>query len=93
MLFRSTQPIPSLTANDLTPPKPQAKPQAVVEQPQQIEQVAPAVAAKEITLKDIHDVLMQLNKNMAEMVQHTDSIKDNSRKQISATKSISNNRF
>lgn len=83
----------SITTPDITPPKPveQSKP---VEQPKPAEQ--PAVAApvaKEVTLKDLHDALMQLNKTMGQMAQHTDAINNNSRKQVQATQSLSGNRY
>ena len=53
----------------------------------------PAPVAKDMTLKDIHEALMQLNKTMTQMAHHTDTISSNSHKQIKATKSLSDNRI
>ena len=82
-----------ISAQDVTPPKP-------IEQPKPAEQVKPAeqlvVAApvnKEVTLKDLHDALLQLNKTMGQMAQHTDAISSNSRKQVQATQAASGNRY
>jgi hypothetical protein len=63
----------------VVPPKPQEQPATMM--------------VKEITLKDLHDALMQLNKHMIEMAQHTDKISTNSQKQISATRSLSQDRL
>jgi len=72
------------------PPTPLPKPVESQQPAPQLQQ--PQVVEKQVTLKDIHDDLMQLNKAIAEMVHHTDQINNNSRKQISATKSLSNSR-
>jgi hypothetical protein len=86
---------PSISAQSLkhteqhTAPKP-----PVIEPPKPVEQPKPLVAAiHETTLKDLHEALMQLNKTMGQMAQHTDNISSNSRKQIDATSSLSNSRW
>jgi hypothetical protein len=82
-----------ITAQDVTPPKPAEQPQPAA-QPQPVAPpVVQAPVAKDVTLKDLHDALMQLNKTMGQMAQHTDDISNNSRKQIQATKSITGNRY
>ena len=82
----------------LTPTDVASKP-APVPKPVEPQQPAPAaqpqaqVIEKQVTLKDIHDDLMQLNKAIAEMVHHTDQISNNSHKQVSVTKQLSNSRW
>jgi hypothetical protein len=86
---------PSISAQSLkhTEPHPAPKP-PVIEPPKPVEQPKPQItAAHEITLKDLHEALMQLNKTMGQMAQHTDNISSNSRKQIDATSSLSNSRW
>ena len=85
----------SLSKQDVAPHKPAElhKPVDHATTAVQPASAAPALASKETTLKDIHDVLMQLNKTMAEMVHHTDQINHNSQKQVKATKGLSDNRW
>ncbi len=85
----------SLSKQDVTPPKP-AEPHKPADHAAAAVQpavAAPVLASKETTLKDIHDVLMQLNKTMAEMAHHTDQINHNSQKQVKATKGLTDNRW
>lgn len=81
-----------LSPKDVAPPPTPAPKPVESQQPAPQLQQQPQVVEKQVTLKDIHDDLMQLNKAIAEMVHHTDQINNNSRKQISATKSLSNSR-
>ena len=81
-----------LSPKDVAPPPTPAPKPVESQQPAPQPQQQPQVVEKQVTLKDIHDDLMQLNKAIAEMVHHTDQINNNSRKQISATKSLSNSR-
>ena len=72
----------------------QAKPPEVpVVPPKPQEQPPTTMTVKEVTLKDLHDVLMQLNKHMIEMAHHTDKISTNSHKQVSATRNLSQDRM
>lgn len=48
---------------------------------------------QEVTLKDLHKDLQDLNKHIMQMVSHTASISEASHKQVKATKSLSGNRF
>lgn len=83
-----------LAPKDVAPPPP-------VQQPKPVEQPQPAAqpqavavpAEKQITLKDLHEALLKLNKTMETMAHHTDQISNNSHKQVSATKQLSNSRW
>ena len=82
-----------LAPKDVAPPPPvQQKP---VEHPQPAAQPQAALvpAEKQITLKDLHEALIKLNKTMETMAHHTDQISNNSHKQVSATKQLSNSRW
>jgi hypothetical protein len=86
----------TITTQDVQPPKPATPPKAVepVKPATPPPVTAPAApASKDVTLKDIHEALIQLNKTMTQMSQHTDTISSNSHKQVKATKSLSDNRL
>jgi len=84
---------PELTPADVAPkPAPAPKP-VEPQQPAPAAQPQAQVTEHQITLKDLHEDLMQLNKAIAEMVHHTDQISNNSHKQVSATKQLSNSRW
>jgi len=84
----------TITTQDVQPPKPATPPKAVEPpKPATPPPVPAAPAAKDVTLKDIHEALIQLNKTMTQMSQHTDTISSNSHKQVKATKSLSDNRL
>jgi hypothetical protein len=59
----------------------------------QVTDYKPSVPADSITMKDLHGVMQELNKNMMRMVSHAETISDASQKQVKATKGLSNNRF
>ena len=82
----------TLSKKDVEQPKPVA-PAKPPEPPKPVEPapVAPAPVSKEVTMKDLHDALIQLNKTMAQMAQHTDTMSSNSHKQVKATRSLSGN--
>ena len=72
----------------------------VLEQVQQQVQQAPQPAQNtntsmpnDATLKDVTSLLDQLNKQMGELISHTENIADNSGKQVRVTKGLSNNKF
>jgi hypothetical protein len=82
----------ALSKKDIEQPKPTEKPKPIEPpKPVQPPPVAPAIVSKETTLKDLHEALIQLNKTMAQMAQHTDTISSNSHKQVKATKGLSGN--
>ena len=84
----------TITSQDVKQPKPVEQPKAAEPiKPATPPPAAPAPVSKDVTLKDLHEALMQLNKTMTQMVHHTDTISNNSHKQIKATKSLSDNRL
>jgi hypothetical protein len=84
----------TITSQDVKQSTPVEKPKAVEPiKPATPPPAAPAPVSKDVTLKDLHEALMQLNKTMTQMVHHTDTISNNSHKQIKATKSLSDNRL
>ena len=83
-----------LSPKDVAPPPAAPAPKPVEQvQPAPQPQQQPKVIEKEVTLKDIHEALLKLNKTMGEMAHHTDQISNNSHKQVSATKQLSNSRW
>ena len=73
-------------------PKPEM-PQQPQQQAQPVAQNANTSGAKDANLNDVSSLLEQLNKQMGELISHTENIADNSSKQVRVTKGLSNNKF
>ena len=73
-------------------PKPEM-PQQTQQQAQPVAQNANTSGAKDANLNDVSSLLEQLNKQMGELISHTENIADNSSKQVRVTKGLSNNKF
>jgi hypothetical protein len=54
---------------------------------------APAASGGNVTLDHLHDDLQRLNKTMELMVAHTETMKDNSGRQVKATKAMAGNKL
>lgn len=67
-------------------PTPSATPAVTQPGPQ------PAVA-RDVTLNEVYDVLLELNNNISRMTVHTEAINNASSKQVRETKKLSGNRF
>lgn len=55
--------------------------------------IAPPPAAREVTLNEVYDILVELNSNISRMTVHTEAINNASNKQVRETKKLSGNRF
>jgi hypothetical protein len=73
-------------------PKPEV-PQPQVPQAQSVAQNTNTSGGKDANLNDAVSLLEQLNKQMGELISHTENIADNSSKQVRVTKGLSNNKF
>lgn len=54
---------------------------------------APAAPAHAVSLKEIYEAVLQLNKTMSQMASHTESISSNSHKQVKVTKTMSDRTY
>jgi hypothetical protein len=83
-----------LSKKDVEPPKPVEKPKAVEPPKAEVKpEVTPAPVTKEVTMKDLHEALLQLNKTMTEVAHHSNETKEHAKNQVKATKSMSGNRI
>jgi hypothetical protein len=73
-------------------PKPEM-PQPQQQQAQPVAQNTNTFGGNDVNLNDAVSLLEQLNKQMGELISHTENIADNSSKQVRVTKGLSNNKF
>jgi hypothetical protein len=85
--------IPKITPPSITPPPPPAPTAAPKQEDAGNIQKKAAPATADVTMKDLKDQLVHLNRSIEKLVSHSADTADAAHKQVKATKSMSGNRL